>query len=73
MDFFIEDKAEKLEDNKVGADDNILRDYLTFVDFDIFSREYLKSIEYNDPVLRGMGQISLQLPVFEKKNDYPKL
>lgn len=54
MDFFIDD-----------TDDSIM-EYVTFVNFTIFEREYLKSVHYNDPFLKGIGCISLQSPEFEK-------
>jgi len=73
MDFFIEDTVEKKEENVKTIDDTFIKGYLTFVDFNTFGKEYMKSLHYNDPTLSGIGQISLQSPSFMKENDSSKL
>lgn len=73
MDFFIEDTMEKVVESESSIDDRFIKGYLTFVDFNIFGKQYMKSLQYNDPTLSGVGEISLQSPFLKKEKDSPKL
>lgn len=51
-----------LEEDKV-----FLRPYITYINMDVFKKEYLNSYEYNDPSLKEF--ISLYNNPFNKEND----